>query len=353
MRNIILVLALSVVVSAPAQTPPPARAKGGALEQVQRLIYGSNLPPEQAVPPLPKTPAGGGAAKDVPTTNSLPNWDLFLSKPKPAPVATAPLESATVATANVATVRAMPTVTPLAVATTAAPGNVVRQVVSKAPAVFQPPPAPQSDDPRFSPVPEAEPESRSVAAPMVAATAIDGALDNLLDDKHKLAPGDKTSFQILEDRDPAKSLVVTDSGELDVPYLGRVRAADKTCRQLALELKTQLEKEYYYRASVVIGLDAASKVRGKIYIWGQVRNQGAIDIPTGENFTAGKAILRAGGFADFAYKKKVKLVRTAADGKKQTYELNMVEILENARMELDMTVQEDDFVIVPSRLINF
>jgi len=174
-----------------------------------------------------------------------------------------------------------------------------------------------------------------------------------LDDKHKLSPGDKISFQILEDRDPAKSLMVTDSGELDVPYVGRFSATGKTCRQLAVELKALLEKDYYYRASLVIGLDAASKVRGKIYIWGQVRNQGPIDIPTGENFTVGKAILRAGGFADFANKKKVKLIRNDASGLKETHELNMVDILENGRTERDLTLQEEDFIIVPTRLVNF
>lgn len=174
-----------------------------------------------------------------------------------------------------------------------------------------------------------------------------------LDDKHKLSPGDKVSFQIMEDRDPAKSLTVTDSGELDVPYVGRVSATGKTCRQLAEELKAALEKEYYYRASVVLGLDAASKVRGKIYIWGQVRQQGPLDIPTGENFTVGKAILRAGGFADFANKKKVRLIRTDAEGQKETHELNMVEILEDGKTEYDMTVKEDDFIIVSTRLVNF
>src|SRR5215510_14029849 len=48
------------------------------------------------------------------------------------------------------------------------------------------------------------------------------------DDKYKLRTGDKISLQILEDRDAPKSLLVTDSGELDAPYVGRVAAADKT-----------------------------------------------------------------------------------------------------------------------------
>jgi polysaccharide biosynthesis/export protein len=175
------------------------------------------------------------------------------------------------------------------------------------------------------------------------------------DDKYKLRVGDKVSLQILEDRDLPKSLVVADSGELDVPYVGRVAATDKTCKQLAEELKAQLEKEYYYRASVIIALDAANRFLGRVYVWGQVRNQGPIDIAVNENLTAGKAILRAGGFGDFANKKKVKVVRGAgAEGTgKQNFELNMVDILERGKTEKDVALQPDDFIIVPSRLINF
>jgi protein involved in polysaccharide export with SLBB domain len=173
------------------------------------------------------------------------------------------------------------------------------------------------------------------------------------DDKYKLRPGDRVAFQIVEDREPTpKSIVVTDSGEIDVPYIGRVMASEKTCKVLSAEIKTLLEKEYYHRATVVISLDAANKLMGRVYVWGQVRNQGAIDILVNENLTAGKAILRAGGFADFANKKKVKLVRSSPDGSKQTFELNMAAILEQGKTELDALLQPDDFIIVPSRLIN-
>lgn len=175
------------------------------------------------------------------------------------------------------------------------------------------------------------------------------------DDQYKLRAGDRVSLQILEDREPAKSLIVTDSGELDVPYLGRLPAADKTCKELAAELKQQLEKEYYYRATVILGLDAANKFLGRIYVWGQVRTQGPIDLAVGENLTAGKAVLRAGGFAEFANKKKVKVIRnvTAAPEGKQVFELNMADILEGGATEHDVLLRPDDLIIVPSRLINF
>lgn len=175
------------------------------------------------------------------------------------------------------------------------------------------------------------------------------------DDKYKLRVGDRISFQIIEDRDAPKSLVVTDSGEVDMPYLGRVSAVDKTCKQLAGELKAQLEKEYYYRATVIVALDVANRALGRIYIWGQVRSQGPIELTVNENLTVGTAILRAGGFGDFANKKRVKLIRGGgADGSaKQTIELNMAEILEEGKVEKDVVLRPNDFIIVPSRLINF
>jgi polysaccharide export outer membrane protein len=74
-----------------------------------------------------------------------------------------------------------------------------------------------------------------------------------------------------------------------------------------------------------------------------------------ENLTAGQAVLRAGGFADFADKTKVKVVRATPDAKgdRQTFELNMEQILEKGKIDKDIVLQPGDLVIVPSRLVNF
>jgi protein involved in polysaccharide export with SLBB domain len=195
----------------------------------------------------------------------------------------------------------------------------------------------------------------TAAVPAVSSNSAPSLSAYVADDKYKLRAGDKISLQILEDRDQPKGLLIADSGELDAPYIGRVAAADKTCKQLAAELKALLEKEYYYRATVIISLDAANKVFGRIYVTGQVKNQGPIDMAINENLTASRAIMRAGGFGDFANRKKVKIVRGGSGGGagKQTFELNMIEILDDGKTEKDIPVQPDDWIIVPSRLINF
>jgi len=201
------------------------------------------------------------------------------------------------------------------------------------------------------------------AAPPVAngTAAAPGLLNGYIpDDSYKLRTGDTVSFQVLEDRvwnslDLPKPLVVTDSGELDVPYIGRIMAVDKTSKQLAEEIRTALEKEYYQKATVVLSLNVANRILGKVYIWGQVRNQGGLELQMNENLTAGQAILRAGGFADFANKTKIKVVRATVDakGEKQIVDLDMEQILEKGKTEKDITLLPGDLIIVPSRLINF
>jgi protein involved in polysaccharide export with SLBB domain len=184
------------------------------------------------------------------------------------------------------------------------------------------------------------------------ATTVAGVV---VDDRHQLAPGDKLSFRVVEDRDQAKPLVVADTGELDVPYVGRINVAGKTCKEVAAELKAALEQDYYYRATVVLGLDQVSHQAGRVYVWGQVRNQGPVEIPVNENLTAAKAILRAGGFGDFANKKKVKVVRApkADGGGKQEFLVNMETVFDEGKTENDVPLQADDFIIVPARLINW
>lgn len=180
-----------------------------------------------------------------------------------------------------------------------------------------------------------------------------GATGYVMDDKHQLLPGDRVSFFIKEDRTNAIPLVVTESLELDIPYLGRMSVAGKTCRQLAAEVKAALEKDYYHQATVVIGLDSMGKAVGKVLVVGRVKLPGPVEIPPGEEFTVGKAILKAGGFTDFANMKRVQIVRKTREGATQTIEVNLRNVFEGGRLEEDVPVQPNDLIIVPKRGINF
>jgi len=179
-----------------------------------------------------------------------------------------------------------------------------------------------------------------------------------IDNKRALLIGDIINYRVTEDRDPAVSLPINDSGEIEVPLIGRVPAAGKTLRKLADDIKALLEKDYYYHATVLLSMDVMYRARDKVYkvyVSGQVRTPGPQDIPNDEVYTVGKAILRASGFAEFADKRKVKLVRKKSPDSKEsiTIIVDCTAIFDKGDTSNDPVVQPDDYIIVPQRLINF
>src|SRR6476661_6969810 len=172
----------------------------------------------------------------------------------------------------------------------------------------------------------------------------------VLDDKKRLGANDFVSFRVVEDRDnESQHLRINDSGELEVPYVGLVPASGRTCRELAYSVKAALEREYYYHATVIIAVDHVSeKSRGKVYVYGNVKGQGPQEIPADETYTVSKAIIRAGGFGDFANKRKVRVTRK--DGK--VFEVDLKRVIEQGHTDEDIVLQPDDQIQVPQRAVN-
>jgi polysaccharide export outer membrane protein len=194
------------------------------------------------------------------------------------------------------------------------------------------------------------PKAAPVDLPPTTSTVLRTNSMSALDEKKKLGPNDYVSFRVVEDRDnDSQRLRVSDNGELEVPYIGPVPAEGKTCKELAYNIKAALEREYYYHATVILALDRVSeKSRGKVYVYGSVKGQGPQEIPADEVYTASKAVIRAGGFGDFANKRKVKVTRK--NGKDFTVDLKR--IIEEGHTEEDVVLQPDDQIYVPQRLIN-
>lgn len=201
-----------------------------------------------------------------------------------------------------------------------------------------------------TPVPTIADKRPATDLPPTSSTVLRTSSMAVLDDKKKLGSNDFISFRVVEDRDnDSQRLRVNDNGELEVPYVGLVPAEGRTCKELAYSIKALLEKEYYYHATVILAVDRVSeKSRGRIYVYGSVRGQGPQEIPPDESYTVSKAIIRAGGFGDFANKRKIKVTRK--DGKDFTVDLKRV--IEEGHTEDDVVLQPDDQIYVPQRLIN-
>lgn len=221
-------------------------------------------------------------------------------------------------------------------------------------------------------------ESSGETQDTAAAIASTSSMEKL-DDERELEIGDVLAFRIVEDRSAPFSLVVTDSGQVEVPFIGRVMAKGKTARALAYEIKEELEKDHYQQATVIVGLDwsgtrkagfniEAAGYDGRVNVWGAVGREGPIAIPSTDGLTLAEAILAAGGFTPFAKTKKVRVHRIvtpgagenspeklAASRKKLTQIIivNVKDIMEKGDLSKNIALKPNDVIIVEEKFFNF
>jgi protein involved in polysaccharide export with SLBB domain len=165
-----------------------------------------------------------------------------------------------------------------------------------------------------------------------------------LDDSYRLRGGDRIGFQIIEEGSPAQFLTIAQSGDVDIPRIGPVAAVDKTCEQLAAQCKTELAKKSGVGATVIVARET-NQFRGEVWVLGEVKEQGVIYLFANfnENLTLSQAILRAGGFTDFAGRTIVKLVRWT-----NTITVN-VDLIRKGQADKDAVVAPGDRIFVPFR----
>ena len=203
------------------------------------------------------------------------------------------------------------------------------------------------------------------ASPVAAATLTSMSA---LDDKIPLSVGDTVSIRILEDRDDPVTRIVTDTGEVNFPYIGRLKVEGKTCHQVAIEAKKLLEVDYYKRATVIVGLDlieGQDKTKAKDMVWvvGEVKEVGPQELTKAQPLTVSQIILRAGGFGDFADQRKVKVIHrdpkaTATDQPPNVSEVKDAQEVDvksvfDGKSTADPFVKSGDYIIVPKKFFNY
>lgn len=223
-----------------------------------------------------------------------------------------------------------------------------------------------AQDPGFREIDE-----RRTAAPAPVATgdvarsaAVLNSMD-VLDDTQVIESGDLISMRVVEDRRDPQQMRVGATGEVNAPHIGLVKAAGRTCKQLAYEVKRKLEQNYYNSATVVVAIDLKrqddpnARVRyGSseiefFTVYGQVLRQGKYELPQDEDITISQAILRAGGFAQFANPQRVKLVRKTNGQGNKTIVVNLDSIMRQGNLDYDVYIRKNDVIIVDEKKVNF
>jgi protein involved in polysaccharide export with SLBB domain len=139
---------------------------------------------------------------------------------------------------------------------------------------------------------------------------------------------------------PAFDQRVRDDGKITLIYNREFTAAGKRTGDLEREIRDFYVPKYFINMTPTVRISPETR---SFYVTGEVRASGNYPYK-GASITVSKAIATAGGFTDFANKRKVKLIR--ADGRKQT--INCNEVIDHP--ERDPQVFPDDKIHVPRRL---
>ncbi|EDP60485.1 polysaccharide biosynthesis/export family protein [Vibrio sp. AND4] len=119
-----------------------------------------------------------------------------------------------------------------------------------------------------------------------------------------LDKGDTISVQVYGEEDLSiKNILITSDGFFDYPYLGRIKAIQKTPKQLQYEIETGLKGDYLINPKVMVTINRFRL----FYVNGEVRQPGGFEYQPG--LTIEKSIALAGGLTDRASRNSINLTQ--------------------------------------------
>lgn len=171
---------------------------------------------------------------------------------------------------------------------------------------------------------------------------------------YRIQPGDLLRIEVMEDATINREVLVAPDGRINLPLAGNIRVSGADLTEAAQRVETALKDNFNAAPHVMVSLvqvrlpDRPLQASNptKIYVLGEVKNPGAVDIEEGLTFL--QSIAMAGGVTDFAATRRIQL-RRVVDGAETVYALDYKAILDG-QSGLGLTLMEQgDVVIVPPR----
>jgi len=165
---------------------------------------------------------------------------------------------------------------------------------------------------------------------------------------YQVQPGDMVRVQVFQEPDLDRDLRVSQEGEVTLPLIGRITVKGQTLSALEAMIRELYDRDYLVNPQINVMI-VEYKER-KINVLGAVNTPQALNFPPEQALTLLEAISRAGGFSRLADRKKVRLTRTAPDGKRVNFVINADELMTGNQGQ-SWVLLVDDIVYVPERIL--
>ncbi|HZV01855.1 MAG TPA: SLBB domain-containing protein [Planctomycetota bacterium] len=168
----------------------------------------------------------------------------------------------------------------------------------------------------------------------------------------QLRVGDVLSITVRDE--PELSLQkarVRPDGMLRLPWMGEIKVAGKTRRELQTTLEETLTKGYVKSADVTVELHADECRR--VYVLGRVARPGTLTLPIEERITLVQLVALAGGFTTAhgdleADPTAIRLIRTI-NGQRKEFRVSFETIVEREQLDQDVFIEPGDEIYVPPK----
>jgi len=190
-----------------------------------------------------------------------------------------------------------------------------------------------------SPLPAQKPDSTapnrsdaSSTAPVKAETSV--AVDPK---SYVIGAQDILMIRVWREQDFTGAYPVRPDGKITIPLVGDVQAGGLTPERLGEQLKQALSA-YINAPDVSVSLQTVNSK--KFFITGEVNRPGEYSLATPTKVF--DALSNAGGFHDFANKKKILIIRGA-----ERIKFNYQDILKGKSLEQNILLENGDTIVVP------
>jgi polysaccharide export outer membrane protein len=164
---------------------------------------------------------------------------------------------------------------------------------------------------------------------------------------HRIQPQDTLQITVFNELDLSLKATVSPQGTINYPLLGSVDVGGLTVLEAEKKMMELLGHDYLVRPFVAVTVERAAVPR--VFLLGQVKTPGSLEIPADENLTLVQAISRAGGFTDLAASNRVTIIRSE-NGRQQKMVVNVAAIIKGGNLSEDVVLKPDDVVSVPQSL---
>lgn len=160
---------------------------------------------------------------------------------------------------------------------------------------------------------------------------------------YRIGPGDQLQIYVRNNPDLSMSVPVRPDGDISIPLVQSMQAANKTPKQLASDLQNALSTYVRDPRVTVIVTQFQGTYADQVRVVGEAAKPQSMPYRTG--MTLLDVMINVGGLTQFAAGNRAKLVRHE-DGHTKTYNVDIQDLL-NGDIKDNVPVHPGDVIIIP------